>query len=102
MSNYTYNIQIPSSGLTSEDSLLGYGYYDIANGTKISANRFTYVSNGRWCNSFSFYGGSISNATVIQAREIMFMLQPDNQTSFEYTKGINAEDLTDLSGLRCV
>ena len=99
VSNYTYNIQIPSSGLTSEDSLLVYGYYDIANGTKISANRFTYVSNGRWGNSFSFYGGSSSNATVIQAREIMFMLQPDNQTSFDYTKGINAEDLTDLSGL---
>ena len=95
--NYTSNIEIPSSGLTSEDNLLVYGYYDINNGTNISVNRFTYVSNGLYTNSFSFYSGS--GSTVIQAREIMFLLQPDNNVAYDYTKGINAEDLTDLSGL---
>ena len=73
--SFTASPDIPAEGITSEDSVIVEGYYDIKVDA-INVENFTFISSGAYGNGLSFSGGA--NIPVIRAKNISFRLRNDS------------------------
>lgn len=87
--NFTASPELLPEGITSEDSVIIDGFYDIVIDT-INVENFTFISSGAYGNGLTFSAGA--NVPVIRARNINFCLR-DASTQPTFIN-INNESVT--------